>query len=124
MLLYEELTYHIRKAIFNVYNYWGPGLYEDIYEKSLVIELESMGLKVESQKGVTVEYKGKKLACDYRLDLLVEDNIIIELKTVEELKPIHKKQLFTYLRITNKRLGLLVNFNTTDIMHNIIRIVN
>lgn len=124
MLLYEELTYQIRKAIFNVYNYWGPGLYEDIYEKSLVIELESMGLKVESQKGVTVEYKGKKLACDYRLDLLVEDNIIIELKTVEELKPIHKKQLFTYLRITNKRLGLLVNFNTTDIMHNIIRIVN
>lgn len=124
MLLYEELTYQIRKAIFNVYNYWGPGLYEDIYEKSLVIELESMGLKVESQKGVTVEYKGKKLACDYRLDLLVEDNIIIELKTVDELKPIHKKQLFTYLRITNKRLGLLVNFNTTDIMHNIIRIVN
>lgn len=124
MLLYEELTYQIRKAIFNVYNYWGPGLYEDIYEKSLVIELESMGLKVESQKGVTVEYKGKKLARDYRLDLLVEDNIIIELKTVEELKPIHKKQLFTYLRITNKRLGLLVNFNTTDIMHNIIRIVN
>ena len=103
MLLYEELTYQIRKAIFNVYNYWGPGLYEDIYEKSLVIELESMGLKVESQKGVTVEYKGKKLACDYRLDLLVEDNIIIELKTVDELKPIHKKQLFTYLRITNKR---------------------
>ena len=124
MLLYEELTYQIRKAIFNVYNYWGPGLYEDIYEKSLVIELESMGLKVESQKGVTVEYKGKKLACDYRLDLLVEDNIIIELKTVDELKPIHKKQLFTYLKITNKRLGLLVNFNTTDIMHNIIRIVN
>lgn len=124
MLLYEKLTYQIRKAIFNVYNYWGPGLYEDIYEKSLVIELESMGLKVESQKGVTVEYKGKKLACDYRLDLLVEDNIIIELKTVDELKPIHKKQLFTYLRITNKRLGLLVNFNTTDIMHNIIRIVN
>ena len=124
MLLYEELTYQIRKAIFNVYNYWGPGLYEEIYEKSLVAELTSMGLKVECQKQFHVNYKDTRIDCDYRLDLLVEDAIVIELKSVEELKPLHKKQLFTYLKITDKRLGLLVNFNTTDIMHSIVRIIN
>ena len=124
MLLYEELTYQIRKAIFNVYNYWGPELYEEIYEKSLVAELTSMGLKVECQKQVHVNYKDTRIDCDYRLDLLVEDAIVIELKSVEELKPLHKKQLFTYLKITDKRLGLLVNFNTTDIMHSIVRIIN
>lgn len=124
MLLYEELTYQIRKAIFNVYNYWGPGLYEDIYEKSLIVELELLGLKVECQKSIPVEYKDIKLKCDYRLDLLVEDKVIIELKAVDELKTIHKKQLLTYLKVTDKRLGLLVNFNTADIMHSIIRIAN
>ena len=124
MLLYEELTYQIRKAIFNVYNYWGPGLYEDIYEKSLIVELELLGLKVECPKSIPVKYKDIKLKCDYRLDLLVEDKVIIELKAVDELKTIHKKQLLTYLKITDKRLGLLVNFNTADIMHSIIRIAN
>lgn len=124
MLIYEDITYKIRKAIFNVYNFWGPGLYEEIYEKSLVIELETLGLKVECQKCIPVNYKGKKLECDYRLDLLVEDKIILELKAVDELRAIHKKQLFTYLKITDKRLGLLVNFNTNDIMHSIIRIAN
>ena len=124
MLLYEELTYQIRKAIFNVYNYWGPGLYEDIYEKSLIVELELLGLKVECQKSIPVKYNDIKLKCDYRLDLLVEDKVIIELKAVDELKTIHKKQLLTYLKVTDKRLGLLVNFNTADIMHSIIRIAN
>ena len=124
MLLYEELTYQIRKAIFNVYNYWGPGLYEDIYEKSLIVELELLGLKVECQKSIPVKYKDIKLKCDYRLDLLVEDKVIIELKAVDELKTIHKKQLLTYLKVTDKRLGLLVNFNTADIIHSIIRIAN
>ena len=124
MLIYEDITYKIRKAIFNVYNFWGPGLYEEIYEKSLVIELEALGLKVESQKSIPVYYRGKKIECGYRLDLLVEDKIILELKAVDELKAIYKKQLFTYLKITDKRLGLLVNFNTTDIMHSIVRIVN
>lgn len=124
MLIYEDITYKIRKAIFNVYNFWGPGLYEEIYEKSLIVELEALGLKVESQKSIPVYYRGKKIECDYRLDLLVEDKIILELKAIDELKDIHKKQLFTYLRITDKRLGLLVNFNTTDIIHSIVRIAN
>ncbi|WP_337483554.1 GxxExxY protein [Prevotella pectinovora] len=124
MLLYEDLTFLIRKAIFNVYNYWGPGLLETIYEKSLMIELETMGLKVECQKHIPVVYRGKEIECDYRLDLLVEDKVIIELKAVENLQPIHKMQLSTYLKITGKRLGILVNFNTSDIIHSIVRIAN
>lgn len=124
MLLYEDLTFQIRKAIFNVYNYWGPGLLETIYEKSLMIELETMGLEVECQKHIPVVYRGKEIECDYRLDLLVEDKVIIELKAVENLQPIHKMQLSTYLKITSKRLGILVNFNTSDIMHSIVRIAN
>ena len=124
MLLYEDLTFQIRKAIFNVYNYWGPGLLETIYEKSLMIELETMGLKVECQKHIPVVYRGKDIECDYRLDLLVEDKVIIELKAVENLQPIHKMQLSTYLKITGKRLGILVNFNTSDIIHSTVRIAN
>ena len=124
MLLYEDLTFQIRKAIFNVYNYWGPGLLETIYEKSLMIELETMGLKVECQKHIPVVYRGKEIECDYRLDLLVEDKVIIELKAVENLKPFHNMQLSTYLKITGKRLGILVNFNTSDIIHSIVRIAN
>ena len=124
MLLYEDLTFQIRKAIFNVYNYWGPGLLETIYEKSLMIELETMGLKVECQKHIPVVYRGKDIECDYRLDLLVEDKVIIELKAVENLQPVHKMQLSTYLKITGKRLGILVNFNTSDIIHSIVRIAN
>ena len=124
MLLYEDLTFQIRKAIFNVYNYWGPGLLETIYEKSLMIELETMGLEVECQKHIPVVYRGKEIECDYRLDLLVEDKVIIELKAVENLQPMHKMQLSTYLKITSKRLGILVNFNTSDIMHSIVRIAN
>ena len=124
MLLYEELTYKIRKAIFNVYNFWGPGMFEEVYEKSLVVELNSMGVKVERQKRIPLLYKGVALDCVYILDLLVEDSIIIELKAVDELKSIHKSQLLTYMKISDKRLGLLVNFNTTDIMHSIVRIAN
>ena len=124
MLLYEDLTFQIRKAIFNVYNYWGPGLLETIYEKSLMIELETMGLTVECQKHIPVVYRGKEIECDYRLDLLVEDKVIIELKAVENLKPIHNMQLSTYLKMTGKRLGILVNFNTSDIIHSIVRIAN
>ena len=124
MLLYEDLTYKIRKAIFNVFNYWGPGLLEQIYEESLVVELNTMGLKVERQKSIPIEYNGIKIQCDYRFDILVKDTVIIELKAVSEIMDIHKKQLLTYLKVTNKHVGILVNFNTTDIIHSIIRIAN
>lgn len=122
MLLYEELTYKIRGAIFKVYNHWGPGLLEQIYEESLVYQLRKEGLKVEQQIPLPVVYDGQKLTCDYRLDLLVEDKVIIELKSVEELKPVHYKQLATYLKIANKKVGFLVNFNVYDMSQAIHRI--
>ena len=123
MLLYGDLTYKIRGAIFEVYNYWGPGLFEQIYEESLVHQLREEGLKVEQQVPLPVIYDGVKLPCDYRLDLLVEDKVIIELKSVEELHPVHYKQLMRYLKIAHKKVGLLVNFNVDDMAKGIRRLV-
>ena len=123
MLLYGDLTYKIRGAIFEVYNYWGPGLFEQVYEESLVHQLRKVGLKVEQQVPLPVIYDGVKLPCDYRLDLLVEDKVIIELKSVEELHPVHYKQLRTYLKIAHKKVGLLVNFNVDDMAKGIHRLV-
>jgi GxxExxY protein len=122
-MIEEELTYKIRGAIFTVYKELGPGLLENIYEAALVYELEKRGLKVEEQKQIQVYYDGKVLPVDYRIDLLVEDKVILELKSVSDLKDVHFKQLLTYLRITKKRVGLLVNFNTEDIVKSIHRIV-
>ena len=122
-MIEEELTYKIRGAIFAVYKELGPGLLESIYEAALVYELEKRGLKVEQQKQIQVYYDGKVLPVDYRIDLLVEDKVILELKSVSDLKDVHFKQLLTYLRITKKRVGLLVNFNTEDIVKSIHRIV-
>ena len=123
MLLYGDLTYKIRGAILKVYNHWGPGLFEQVYEESLLYQLRKDGLKVEQQVSLPVIYDGYKLPCDYRLDLLVEDKVIIELKSVEELKPVHFKQLMTYLKIADKKVGLLVNFNVADMSSAIHRIV-
>ena len=123
MLLYGDLTYKIRGAIFEVYNYWGPGLFEQVYEESLVHQLRKVGLKVEQQVPLPVIYDGVKLPCDYRLDLLVEDKVIIELKSVEELHPVHYKLLMTYLKIAHKKVGLLLNFNVDDMAKGIHRLV-
>ena len=123
MLLYSDLTFKIRGAIFKVYNFWGPGLFEQVYEESLVCQLRKEGLKVEQRLPLPVIYDGQTLPCDYRLDLLVKDKIIIELKSVEELKPLHYKQLLTYLKIANKKVGLLVNFNVNDMSKGIHRVV-
>lgn len=120
----NEISYKIRGSVFKVYNELGPGLLESIYESALFYQLCKDGLKVEAQVPLKVLYDGIYLPVDYRLDLLVEDKVIIELKSVENLLPIHHKQILTYLRITNKKLGLLINFNTTDIDKNIIRKVN
>ncbi len=112
----SELTYKIRGAIYNVYKALGPGLLESVYEAALCYELRKQGLHVENQVKLDVIYDGQVLPVDFRLDILVEDDVILELKSVEEIKPIHHKQLLTYLRTANKHIGLLVNFNTDDIV--------
>ncbi|WP_407641679.1 GxxExxY protein [Chryseobacterium taklimakanense] len=124
MMTENEITYLIRKAIFEVYNILGPGLLENVYEKALAIELENQGLEVQCQLPLCVEYKDTDLGLGFRIDILVEQKIIIEVKSVEELSPFHHKQLLNYLKLTNSHLGILVNFNTNRIDKNIVRIVN
>ena len=121
---HNELTYEIRGAIFDVYNELGPGLLESVYEEALVYELQQRGLKVERQLEVPIRYKGQELKTPLRLDLLIENTIIVELKSVEEMKPVYAKQLLTYLRLLDKRVGLLVNFSANNIREGIIRIAN
>ena len=120
----NDITYEIRGAIYDVYKSLGPGLLESVYEEALVFELEQRGLKVERQLQVPIVYKGNLLKTELRLDLLVEDEVIVELKSVEEMKKVFAKQLLTYLRLMDKRVGILVNFNTDDILTAMKRIVN
>ncbi len=120
----NQLSYQIRGAIFEVYNTLGPGLLETVYEEALCFELHQRGLKVERQLEVPICYKEASLSTPLRLDVIVEDQIIIELKSVKELLDVHYKQLLTYLRLMNKSLGILVNFNTDDISSSIRRVIN
>lgn len=120
----NEISYKIRGAIFKVYNTLGPGLLESVYESALYYQLKKDGLNVCKQIEIPVKYDNILLDISFRLDLLVENKVIIELKSVEELKSIHFKQLNTYLKLTNKKLGLLVNFNCSNILDNINRVVN
>ncbi|MFH6933555.1 GxxExxY protein [Flavobacterium sp. YO12] len=120
----NEISYLVRGAIFKVYNNLGPGLFESVYESALFYELEKLELKVKKQVAIIINYEEIILDAAFRLDLLVEDKVIIELKSVEELAPIHYKQIATYLRLSNKKLGILVNFNTLNILSDIKRIAN
>ena len=120
----SDITYEVRGAIYDVYKELGPGLLESVYEEALVFEIKQRGLNVERQVKVPVVYKGNVLETDLRLDLIVEDKVIVELKSVEEMKKVFAKQLLTYLRLMNKKVGLLVNFNTDNILTSITRIVN
>lgn len=121
----NQISYQIRGAIYDVYKVLGPGLLESVYEEALVYELEQRGLKVERQKQVPVRYKGVTLKSDLRLDLLVEDKVIIELKSVSEMKDVFFKQTLTYCKLLGKKLGILVNFNVDDILDGaIFRIAN
>jgi len=120
----NEISYQIRGAVFDVYNELGPGLMENVYEKAFIIELLNRGLQVENQVLIEVRYKGCDLGLQYRVDLLVSKQVIIELKSVEILLPVHYKQLITYLKLAQKPLGFLINFYTNSIKDNIIRIAN
>jgi GxxExxY protein len=120
----NEISYYVRGAIFTVYNELGPGLLESAYETVLSHVLRKNGLYVEQQVEVPIIFDGLKLEGGYRIDLLVNDLVIIELKSVEILKPVHHLQVLTYLKLSNLRLGLLVNFNTANITQSIFRKVN
>ncbi len=120
----NDISYKIRGAIFSVYQNLGPGLLESVYEAALLYELTKANLKVESQKPVPVIYDGIQLDIGFRLDILVENKVIIEIKSVETLAKVHHKQLLTYLKLSNLKLGILVNFNTDNINDSIFRKVN
>ena len=115
----------VMTAAFRVHTALGPGLLEAVYEGAMLHELRKTGLRVASQVALPVMYDGIKLAnVGYRLDLLVEDKLILELKSVEALAPIHTKQLLNYLKLSNLRLGLLINFNVVSLKDHIHRVVN
>ena len=120
----NHMTSLIIGAAIEVHRHLGPGLLESAYEECLCYELSQAGLSFRRQLEVPVQYKGLKLNCDFRLDLLVEDSIIVEIKTVDQIAPIHSAQLLTYLKATNKSLGLLINFNVPVLKQGIKRLVN
>jgi len=120
----NELSFIIRGAIFKVYNRVGPGLLESAYEAALAYELKKEGLSVQTQVGLPFTYEEINLEIGYRIDILVENKAVIEVKSVESIADIHYKQLLTYLKLSDKHLGILVNFNTKSIDKSIKRIVN
>lgn len=120
----NEITGQIVDAALKVHKALGPGLLESAYQACLKYELEKRGLRVASQVEQPISYEGVTIDVGYRLDLLVEDAVIVELKSVEELHPVHKAQLLSYLRLSNKRIGLLINFNVERLKDGITRLVN
>ena len=110
----DKLIYEAIGACFEVYNALGPGLLESVYEKALMQELKLRGLNIKSQVPVEIIYKGVEVGADLRLDIRVDDTLIIELKSVEVLMPVHFKQVRTYMKLLNKPVGLLVNFDVSD----------
>ncbi len=119
----NDLTFQIIGCAYKVHRELGPGLLESTYEVCLEYELLKQGLTVERQKAMPVIYGGINLDAGYRIDLLIENEIIAELKSVDEIAPIHKAQLMTYLKLGNKKLGLLLNFNVQDMKKGINRII-
>lgn len=108
----NEITYLVRKAIFEVCKNLGPGLLESVYEKALIFELNSLGLDIQNQVRLPLLYKGRDLHLHFVVDFLINDKVILEIKSVEELTKLHHKQLINYLNLSGKNIGLLVNFNT------------
>lgn len=117
----NDLSYIIIGAIYDVYNNLGPGLLESVYEGALTYELTKKGLRVDRQVEVPILYDGITIESNLRLDMLVENLVIVELKSVLEMKDVYYLQIDTYLKLTGKHLGILVNFNTDDIVHAIHR---
>ncbi|GAB6121371.1 GxxExxY protein [Dysgonomonas termitidis] len=120
----NEISKHIVDIAYCIHSELGPGLLEPVYEEIMYYELNILDLKVERQKTIPVFWDELKMDIGFRADLIIEDKVIIELKSVEKISPVHPKQLFTYLKITDIKLGLLINFNEPFIKNGITRIVN
>ena len=120
----NDISYLIRKAAFTIHTALGPGLLESVYETLLRHELQKAGLAVECQVGLPVLYDGLRLENGFRMDLVVEKAVVVELKSVEMLLEVHHKQLLTYLKLSGHKLGLLINFNVPAIKEGIFRKVN
>lgn len=123
-MIENELSFKIRGAAFKVNTELGPGLLESVYEMALMYELQKQNLDVKNQVGIPMVYAEIKFDIGFRLDILVNDLVIIEIKSVEALNDLHHKQLLTYLKLSGKKLGLLINFNTISLKDSIVRIVN
>ena len=122
-MLFEDITKIIIGCAINVHKELGPGLLESAYEECLYYELIRAGLKAERQKAIPIIYKEIKLDCGSRADLIVEDKVVIELKTVDEFNPVHEAQILTYLKFAKKKLGLLINFNVLRLKDGIKRYI-
>jgi GxxExxY protein len=124
MSRFNQLTEQIIGAAIEVHRNTGPGLMESVYEECLCYELSQLGLRFRRQVHLPISYKGIKLDCGFKMDLLVEDAIVLELKTVDQLLPIHSAQLLTYLKLSGKKVGLLINFNEPILTKGLKRLVN
>jgi GxxExxY protein len=121
----NDITAKIIEAAIRVHKELGPGLLESVYTACLTIELKELGLIVEDEVRLPIEYRGRKICSEgFRIDLVVQDQVLVELKSVEAIRPVHQKQLLTYLRLANKRIGLLINFNVCMLRDGISRILN
>jgi len=120
----NAITERIISAAIEVHRALGPGLLESAYEACVSFDLIQSGLKVERQKPLPIAYRGVNLDCGYRLDMVIKDSVIVELKAVEQLIALHKAQLLSYLKLSGHKLGLLINFNVTLLKDGIIRVVN
>lgn len=120
----NKISFEVRGAIFKIYNKLGPGLLESTYEAAMKYELEKEGFLVEAQVPLPFIYEEMKLNVGYRIDLLIENKVIVEIKSIEALTEIHHKQLLTYLKLSGIKLGILVNFNCLKIEKSIFRKVN
>ena len=123
-MLENEISYIIRGAILKVYKRLGPGLFENVYKHILKYELEKAGMQVMMEVPLPVVYDNVNFDIGFKIDLLVANKVIVELKSIERISEVHHKQVITYLRLSDKKLGILVNFNTQNITENIFRKVN
>jgi len=120
----NELAKIVVDLCLKIHKTLGPGLLESVYEEALIYELKKLGIPVERQAGIPVTYEDVKMDIGFRADVLVENKLIVELKSIESILPIHKKKLLTYLKLANMKLGLLVNFNVDLIKDGIFRVAN